>query len=135
MPALQTIAVPTGAAREAAIARMAKVLAAMPPDKPLRVEVHEHKPRRSDAQNAYLWGVVYPTIAEKLEGWKKDDIHEYCLGEHFGWEVLEGLGRRRMRPLRRSSKLSKTEFMDYVADIQQRMAGHGIYIPDPNEGA
>jgi hypothetical protein len=55
------------------------------------------------------------------------------LGEHFGWETLEGFGRKRMRPIRRSSKLSTMEFQDYVAFIQQKAAELGIVIPDPNE--
>ena len=41
--------------------------------------------------------------------------------------------RKRMRPIRRSSKLSKTEFAGFIAFIQQRMAEHGIYVPDPEQ--
>jgi hypothetical protein len=105
----------------------------LPKEKAWLVEVSESRPRRSDEQNRYLWGVVYQAITDRLEGWTKEDVHEYCLGECFGWETVEGLGRKRLRPLKRSSRLSKTEFVDYVAFIQQRMAEHGIYIPDPNE--
>ncbi len=88
---------------------------------------------RSMSQNAYLWGLVYPTILEHgtLEGWTKDDLHEYFLGEHFGWDVLEGFGKKRLKPLNRSSSLSKMEFVDYVAFIQQKAAEMGIVIPDP----
>ena len=98
-----------------------------------RVTVEPYRPRRSDDQNRYLWGVVYPAIQQELEGWDKDDIHEYCLGECFGWETIEGLGRKRLRPLRRSSRMNKQEFTDYIAWIQRRMAEHGIYIPEPGE--
>ncbi len=69
-----------------------------------------------------------------MEGWSADDVHEFCLGEAFGWETLTGFGKKRLKPIRRSSSLSVTEFMDYVADVQRRMAERGIYIPDPNEG-
>ena len=62
-----------------------------------------------------------------------NDLHEYFLGEHFGWQTLEGFGRKRVKPLRRSSPLSKTEFVDFVDFIQRTMAGHGVYIPDPEE--
>ena len=67
----------------------------------------------------------------KDQGWRNEDVHEYFLGEHFGWETLDGLGRKRMKPLNRSSKLSKMEFVDYVAFIQQKAAEMGIVIPDP----
>lgn len=125
--------IPATEARKDAIERLGRVLMALPLAR-YRVTVEEAKPTRSDPQNRYLWGAVYPTIlaAGKLDGWTANDLHEYLLGEHFGWELVEGFGRKRQRPVRRSSKLNKQEFSDYVAFIQQRMAEHGIYVPDPN---
>lgn len=127
---MQTITLPAGRKDSA---KAAAFVNALPTDRAWRVEVSEWKPRRSDEQNRYLWGAVYPAIQEHLEGWEKEDIHEYCLGECFGWETIEGLGKKRLRPLKRSSRLNKQEFTDYVAWIQRRMAEHGIYIPDPGE--
>lgn len=117
------------------ITRVSEFLGKLPAAQAWKVEVTPHKTKRSDSQNAYLWGVVYKTILEagELQGWSSQDIHDYMLGEHFGWETLEGFGRKRLRPLRRSAKLTTTEFMDYIAFIQQRMAEHGVYIEDPNE--
>jgi hypothetical protein len=105
------------------------------PGKRLKVVVQEAKKRRSDEQNRYLWGVVYPTILRsgQLDGWTAEDLHEFFLGEVFGWETVSGFGRKRMRPIRRSSGLSTVEFADYVARIQRRMAELGVYVPDPNE--
>lgn len=115
--------------------RLGKVLLALPSAR-YRVSIEDIKPTRSLPQNRYLWGVCYPSILQggQLEGWTADDLHDYLLGEHFGWEVVEGFGKKRQRPIRRSSRLSKREFIDYVEFIQQRMAEHGIYVPDPNEG-
>lgn len=133
----QSFILPKSLSREMQVARIARVLAALGLDRAWRIEIHEHKAKRSDAQNRYLWGAVYPTIIKSgnLQGWNAEDVHEYFLGEHFGWEMVEGLGRRRMKPIRRSSKLSKLEFMDYVAFIQRRAAEFGVYIADPNEVA
>jgi hypothetical protein len=130
----QEIFIPAADSRAAIIERLGRTLMALPMAR-YRVEITEAKPKRSDPQNRYLWGVVYPTIlqAGRLDGWTADDLHDYLLGEHFGWELVEGFGKKRQRPVRRSSKLNKQEFMDYVAFIQQRMAEHGIYVPDPNE--
>ena len=88
---------------------------------------------RSLEQNRYLWGVCYATILEQgnLDGWRNEDLHEYFLGEHFGWETLEGFGKRRMKPLNRSSRLTKMEFVDFIAFIHQKSAEMGIVIPDP----
>jgi hypothetical protein len=119
------------------VERACAFLRGLAPHKAWAVKVKEHKPKRSDNQNRYLWGVVYATIlkdgGEALAGWSAEDLHEYFLGEHFGWETLEGFGKKRIRPIRRSSKLNKIEFMDYVAFIQQRAAELGIYVPDPHE--
>ncbi len=113
--------------------RLMAFLRALNPAYDWSIEVKRLQKRRSIEQNAYLWGVVYAEICKHLPGWEVQDVHEYCLGECFGWEVMEGLGRKRMRPVKRSSKLSTMEFSAYVAFIQQRMAEHGIYIADPNE--
>jgi hypothetical protein len=127
---IQTIIMP---ANRTDAGHATRFLSALALDKPWRVEVSEYRPRRSDEQNRYLWGGVYRTICEHLEGWETADVHEYCLGECYGWETIEGLGRKRLRPVRRSSKLNKQEFSDYIAFIQRRMAEHGIYIPDPEQ--
>lgn len=118
--------------RELQIDSILQHIMALPADKAFRVEIHQQSSRRSDAQNRYLWGCVYPTICAHLEGWEADDVHEYCLGEWSGWETIEAFGRRRLRPLKRSARLSKMEFADYIEFIQRRMAEHGIVIPDPD---
>lgn len=87
------------------------------------------KPRRSDEQNRYLWGVCYRTIADHT-GHSVDEWHEYFLGEHFGWETVDMMGRKKLRPLRRSRKLKKSEFADFIAFVQQRAAENGIFIPE-----
>ena len=101
--------------------------------KPHEITIKPKKSTRSLEQNAYLWGVCYQIIldAGQLEGWRKEDLHEYFLGEHFGWEHLEGFGRKRLRPLNRSSTLSKMQFVEFVDFIHQKMAEIGIVIPDP----
>lgn len=120
---------------EDALRRIRRMLEAMPLAKSYKVEVSEHKPVRTSQQNKYLWGVIYPAIIEqgKLEGWTNEEVHDYCLGECFGWETVSGLGRTRIRPVKRSSKLTNPEFSDYINFIQHRMAEHGIYVPDADE--
>lgn len=96
-----------------------------------------HKPKRSDSQNKFLWSGIYGTIlkegGEALAGWTKEDLHDYFLGEWSGWDVIEGFGKKRMRPIRRSSNLNKQDFSDYVAFIQMKAAELGIFIPDPEQ--
>ena len=118
-------------AKGGSIVRLVAVISALIKDAPARVTIEEAKSKRSDQQNRYLWGCCYPALCAHLPGWDAEDVHEYMLGEHFGWETLEGLGKRRLRPIRRSSKLSTTEFVDFVGFIQRKSAELGIFIADP----
>ena len=115
-----------------AVLRMVQQL----PKKPLSVTVELWKKPRTNQQNAYLWGVVYPTVleagGEMLRGWTRDDLHDYFLGECFGWETLEGFGRSRSKPVKRSSSLNRQEFSDYLTFLDTRCADMGIIIPEPN---
>ncbi len=99
----------------------------------VEVLVKQHRNRRTDQQNRYLWGVVYKTILQHLPGWDAEDVHEYCLGSWSGWDVLEGLGKKRLKPIRRSSSLNTVEFNEYIEFIQRTMAERGIQIPNPGE--
>jgi hypothetical protein len=131
---MQVITLPAGR-RDAS--RAAAFINALPVDRAWTVRVEPFKPQRSQSQNRYLWGCVYPSIltgsGEALAGWDAEDLHEYFLGEWSGWEVLEGFGKRRMRPVKRSARLSKVEFSDYVGFIQRKAAELGVFIPDPEE--
>lgn len=135
---MQFFTLPAMFSRADQLRRIAAELAALPTDTGWRIEVHADDGRRSNQQNRYLWSTVYPAIltagAESLAGWSAEDLHEFFLGEHFGWETLTGFGRKRLRPLRRSSRLSKAEFAGFIESIQVRMAGLGITIPDPEPG-
>ena len=128
---------PSNADRSQVLVRILHCLLVLPTDKGYDIEIKERSGKRSDAQNRYLWGAVYPAILQQgrdlLAGFTVEDLHDYCLGEHFGWETIAALGRRRQRPIRRSSKLSPAEFSDYVAFIQQRMSEHGIVVLDPDQ--
>lgn len=112
------------------------VAAVITEDQSWQVTVEPFKRPRTNQQNAYLWGVVYPTVieagGETLRGWTAEDLHEYFLGEIYGWEVLAGMGRKRMKPVKRSSRMTKIEFMDYLEQISQRCAELGIIIPEPS---
>lgn len=131
----QHFILPALLSRERAIERLATVLKGLSLDRAWRISVGEHKPSRSAQQNRYLWGVIYKTILDtgRLQGWDADDLHEYLLGEWSGWEVLEGFGKKRLRPVRRSSVLTKEEFSAYVDFIQRKMAELGIYVPDADK--
>ena len=127
---------PKGTTADQIIKAVAVMVAAVDTTKSWCITVEPWKRKRSDAQNRFLWGVAYPMILEQggetLGGWTRDDLHEYFLGECFGWEVLEGFGRKRMRPLKRSSGLTKEEFTEYLMFLEQRCLDMGMGpLPEP----
>lgn len=127
---------PKGTTADQIIKAVATMVAAVDTTKSWCITVEPWKRKRSDAQNRFLWGVAYPMILEQggetLGGWTRDDLHEYFLGECFGWEVLEGFGRKRMRPLKRSSGLTKDEFTEYLMFLEQRCLDMGMGpLPEP----
>jgi hypothetical protein len=127
---------PRNTSKEAIAQAVAVLVRDIDESKAWQVTVEEFKKPRTNQQNAYLWGVVYPAIleagGEMLRGWLADDLHEYFLGEIYGWETLEGMGRKRLRPLKRTSRMTRSEFMNYLEEVSQRCANMGIVIPEPS---
>lgn len=116
--------------------KAARFIEALPLDRAWAVEVKEHKPRRSDEQNRYLWSIYQHILkvgGEDMGGWTKEDLHDFFLITHFGSEIKELFGRKRHVPLRRSSKLNKQEFTDFIETIFRFMAERGVYIPSSDE--
>jgi|SRR6185503_20465291 len=98
---------------------------------PVRITLEKYKKRRSEQQNRYLFGVVYAIISQET-GNEVNDLHEYFLGEFFGWEELEIMGRKRLRPRERSAKQIKARFSEYLEFVISKAASLGIVIPPPN---
>ncbi len=97
--------------------------------------------QRSLAQNRYMWGVAYTTIAAwysetQGETVSKDAIHVYVLRNileyqpkvenMLGQEVITFVGKS-------TSKLNTKEFNEFVEKLQAHFADKGCIIPDPKE--
>jgi hypothetical protein len=131
----ERLLLPKMPARQRAIDRLLTIVMNLPRGKMYLVTIEEKRRGRSLEQNAYLWGVCYPTILEagkeELRGWEAEELHEFFLGECYGWKRLRLGGESAYIPRRRSSRLSVGEFKDYIDFVQRRAAGFGIVIPDP----
>jgi hypothetical protein len=113
------------------IGRVIHELESLDEEKSWRVTIEEQKSRRTLSQNALLWAIYTEIIqrgGEAMQGWTKDDLHEFFLINHFGSDVRTLFGKKRHIPLRRSSRLSKSEFSDFVESIHQFMAERGIVL-------
>lgn len=95
------------------------------------------KSRRTDSQNATLWMVYQQIIdrgGEAMRGFSKEDLHEFFLIDHFGGETKELFGRKRIKPYKRSSRLTKMEFADYLDHIVRFMAERSVVLDLPGDG-
>jgi len=121
---------------EVIVRAVATMVAQIDTSKSWVISVELWRKPRSNAQNNYLNGVIYPMIleagGEALRGWHRADLHEFFLGECWGWERIEGLNHRRMRPLKRSSKLTQAEFTEFLHFIENKCIELGIGpFPEP----
>lgn len=138
MSAVTQIVLPKLTPRAAVVERISRTILSLAQTSAWRVSIEEWKPPRTTQQNKLLWA-IYDEILEKggedMGGWTKDDLHEFFLIETFGSETRALFDKKRLIPLRRSSRLNKQEFSDLIETIQRFMAERGVYIETPDEVA
>lgn len=101
--------------------------------KHVNVIIEIQKKKRSNDQNAYLWGVCYELVRLGLkdmgELWSTNDVHIYFKDKFLKVRQPSGLDK-----VLSTTELSTVQFNEYVEQIQIFCAEHlGIIIPDPNE--
>lgn len=100
------------------------------------VEIRPVTKRRSLDQNAWIWGVAYPLIAEEL-GYDRDehdDLHYALLAECFGRKHSDHFNID--VPAKTSSKLTTGEFSEYMEWLVRFAAKKwGVNVPLPDEEA
>jgi hypothetical protein len=133
----QQIRIPATPSRVGIIERIAKMLHALPTELPWTVTVEQYKPKRSNSQNALLWGWVYPQILavarDKLPDATDDELHEFFLIQHYGPVRKTYFGMPKMAPKRRSSELNKQEFSEHIEFILAYMANAGYLVEMPED--
>jgi len=124
-----------GQSRPRQVEVLCEYIAKLPAGKAFTVEIKEYRRKRSQDQNKYLWGVVYRIIRDAMDEPKPttEQLHEYWLGECFGWDVIDQFGMVLKKPLERSHDKDTETFGKYWQFIQRRCAETmGIFIPDPD---
>lgn len=102
------------------------------------VTLEKTKRKRSNNQNRYLWGVVYPLVRDGFKdlGNKEsiETIHEFLKARFLKKEIVHEDTGEVLSFTRSTTDLSTSEMMDYIAEIQQFSAEYlNVVIPDPNE--
>lgn len=106
-------------------------------DVEVTVEIKKKRNHRSIFQNAYYFGVVVTMAEERLRELghevDKNTVHEFFKGKFLYSELVDESGEIHRIP-KKTSELTKSEFMEYLEDCKRFCAEIlDIYIPDPNE--
>ena len=95
--------------------------------------------KRTNNQNDWLWGVVYPRLQQGLidAGWEIVDIeqvHELCKSNFAAQDLINPTTGEVVSLPSSTAKMTTTQFTTYVDKIRS-FAGEylNITIPDPNE--
>lgn len=103
------------------------------------VTVQRKTRKRSLEQNAWLWGVALPLIAEHLgyDRHELDELHYDLLSVRFGTKAVAPRvpgAHPRIVPSRTSSDMTTTEFSDYMDWVVRYAAQEfGVVIPLPDD--
>lgn len=107
--------------------------------KELLITFEKPKKQRSNNQNAYYWGIVIVIIKSALKSTgnnlSENDVHDLLrlkfLKETISIKEETGEVIERVKS---TTELTTSQFMDYIAEIQQFAAEYfDVIIPDPNE--
>ena len=99
---------------------------------------HDRK-TRSNQQNAYLWGIVYPAVLFGLQdaGWEiidEEQVHEYCKQAFAAREVINKDTGEVLSLPNSTARMQTAEFNVYVDKIKAFALEYlNITIPEPNE--
>lgn len=89
--------------------------------------ISSRRPKRSEQQNRYYWGVVLPAIAHETGERDLDRLHRLFSGKFLTTGIETVLGEK-VRMVRSTTTLSKAEFFEYILAIE---GDTGITAPPP----
>ena len=87
--------------------------------------IHNERPKRTDRQNRYYWGVYLPLIAKETGEGNLDSLHELFTGKFLTERVTEVLGQK-VRMKKSTTALGIMEFSEYIMNIE---AETGVEAP------
>ena len=103
------------------------------------ITITPNRKTRSNQQNAYLWGIVYPSVLFGLQdaGWEiidEEQLHEYCKQAIAAREVINKDTGEVLSLPSSTARMQTAEFNVYVDKIKAFALEYlNITIPEPNE--
>lgn len=98
----------------------------------VRIEISQRTKSRSNAQNRYMWGVVYEIIASET-GHTTEEIHEFMKAKFLPRSFLV-IGNDEQQLTKSTTTLSTFDMEEYLEKIRAFAATElGTKIPLPHE--
>jgi hypothetical protein len=95
------------------------------PDEKVTVTISNKKPKRTQEQNRYYWGVYLPLISAETGEQNIDRLHGLFSGKFLTSEIVEVLGEK-VRIKKSTTELGVGDFCKYIMDIESET---GIAAP------
>lgn len=96
--------------------------------KRVNISIDVRRPRRSDEQNRFYWGVCIPAILRghsDFEGWDPEDVHEWLKATFLSREF------NGTRFAQSTATLNTQGMAMYLDRVIRYAAEHGVVIEDP----
>jgi hypothetical protein len=98
-------------------------------EKKAKIDLTEHKNKRSVKQNSLYW--MWLTCIQDETGNDKNDLHKYFAEKFLGIEEVEIFGVKQLR-IKSTPDNDTKEFTDYLEKIRLFVAEEqSIYLPSP----
>lgn len=96
-------------------------------DLPFQVDVGDPREQRTLAQNSRLWALHQ--LAAAATGHTPDELHDLMLCKFFGTKEIRVGQMIRMVPAKRSSAREKTEFREFLDNVENFYASElGVWL-------
>ncbi len=99
--------------------------------KDIVVLVETVAPHRSVQQNSYLWGVVYPIIAEAT-GYSETEVHEWAKSAYLKPHIIK-IRNKAYYVTSSTTSLSVSDMVEYIDKLCALALELGSRVPSPAE--
>ena len=104
-----------------------------PEGKELALRLDDRKAKRSNAQNSYLWGVVYQLISETT-GYTVNEVHEWGKRKFLPKKDII-IGSVLVQSTKSTTELNKNEMTEYIESLRSFAVNFlDCTIPTPEDG-
>lgn len=88
----------------------------MKPGEKVSIYISNKKPKRTEQQNRYYWGVYLPLVSQETGEADLDRLHNFFKGKFLTTGIHEVLGEK-VRMTKSTAQLSVGEFNEYIVNI------------------